>query len=281
MMIAQLDIAPRISDILWPDKERASDDSKAGMIRLALMTAMLSVFFEKSGKLFRYNFDSNFELTFMLAGMVLVLPFVLVKKYSRMAILAFILLLLPSVYSNWATYANHSWLSLWTIPAALLFTKYWDDALYAHYIRITLGIVMIAAFSQKILAGTYVDGTYIAYLSHFGSTTENMFKFLCNDATLLTPCGWHRFIGVFIVAWQLAVGVLLLVGVRSTWLLLIEITFLLGAGLFADEMNFQVLNIALLCIAFRVGVSWRLFAICFSLLIIDMHGIGKFIDYVV
>ncbi len=279
-MTLQAAITPTITGFLWPSGEAATRDSSGKFNRLALMTAMMSVVFEKSTKLARYNFDEGYEPVIMLAGMAATLPFVLFEKYSRIAILLFVLLLAPTVYTSWATYANHSWLALWAIPVALLFSKFWDDPLYANYLRVTLGVVMLAAFSQKVLAGTYWDGSYIAYLSYYGSHTERMFQFLCTDATLQVPCGWHRFIGIFIMGWQFAVGALLLAGVRSLLFLFVEISFLLGAGVYADEMNFQVLNIALLCIAFRVGMSYRLFSICVILLVIDLHGIGEFVEHV-
>ncbi len=280
-MIAQSGFAPKFSNFLWPSENTDGSYNSGKLNRLAIMTAMLSVFFEKAGRLAKYNVEYGYEPIFLTAGMLLALPFVLVEKYSRWAILAFVLLLLPSISADWVTYANHSWLAVWTIPVSLLFVKYWDDPLFADYLRITLGVVMLAAFAQKVLAGTYWDGSYIAYLSHYGSTTERLFGFLCSDTTLQQPCGWHRFIGIFLLVWQFAVGVLLLVGIRSLLFLSVEIGFLLGAGLFADEMNFQVLNIALLCIAFRVGMSYRLFAACVVLLLVDMHGIGEFIDYAI
>jgi hypothetical protein len=65
------------------------------------------------------------------------------------------------------------------------------------------------------------------------------------------------------------------VGIRSLLFLAIEIGFLLGAGVFADEMNFQVLNIALLCIVFNVGMPIWLLLTCLSLLIIDLFGLGN------
>ncbi len=272
---------PQISQFLWPAKETLTAGSRGSFNRLALMTAMLSVTFEKSGKLTRYAIEDGFEPILIITGMALTLPIVLLEKYSRVAIFAFCLLLIPSIYADWTTYANHSWLALWTIPVALLFVKYWNAPLFADYIRITLGVVMLGAFAQKVLIGTYWDGSYIAYLSYFGSTTERMFQPLCSEATLMAPCGWHRFIGIFILGWQFAVGILLLAGVRSMLFLIVEITFLLGAGLYADEMNFQVLNIALLCLAFRVGMSHRLFFIMVALLFIDLHGIGGFIDHVI
>ncbi len=279
-MSAQTTVMPQISQFLWPAEETTSDGSRGRLNRLALMTAMMSVAFEKAGRLSRYSIEDGFEPVIMITGMLLMLPVVLIEKYSRIAVFVFCLLLIPTIYADWTTYANHSWLAVWTIPVALLFVRYWDAPLYADYIRITLGVVMLGAFAQKVLIGTYWDGSYIAYLSYYGSTTERLFQPLCSEATLMAPCGWHRFVGIFILGWQFVVGVLLLAGVRSTLFLVIEITFLLGAGLYADEMNFQVLNIALLCVAFRVGMSHRLFVILVALLFIDMHGIGNFIDHV-
>jgi hypothetical protein len=138
---------------------------------------------------------------------------------------------------------------------------------------------MIAAFAQKILAGTYLDGSYIALLSATGSTTERMFSFLCSgDST--SPCVFYRLVGIFILAWQLVVGVLLLLGLSSLVFLAIEIGFLLGAGIFADEMNFQILNIALLCIVFRFGMPIWLAALSIALLVLDLFTVSKLVDFV-
>ena len=278
--ITTTNIPARIFGYLWPDKTQSDSNLQGQVARLALMTAMLSVFFEKAANLFKYSGNLQTMPTILVVGMFVSLLFVLTEKYWRIAVLLFCLFLLPAVVENWATYANHGWLAVWTIPAALLFTKFWREPHYANYLRYTLGIIMLAACAQKILAGTYLDGSYIAYLSYFGGTTENMFRFLCSEQTLQTPCGWHRFLGTFIVLWQFGVGILLLAGVRSFTFLMIEIGFLLGAGLYADEMNFQVLNISLLCLAFGVGMSYRLFFVCVALLLIDLHGIGEFIGYV-
>jgi len=145
--------------------------------------------------------------------------------------------------------------------------------LFSFYLRLTLAIAMLAAFLQKVLAGTYVDGTYIYWLSMQGSPTERLFSFAC-DLSAGVPCLAHKLISQFILLWQLSVGVLLLLGIRSLIFLTIEIGFLLGAGLFADEMNFQVLIIALLCVVFRVGMPAWLLLICLLLLVIDVFGVG-------
>lgn len=196
----------------------------------------------------------------------------LFSKTSRLGVALFILTAAFVMLPGWMTMANHSWLAMWTIPMAVIFRQWWRSDLYSLYLRVTLGVVMLAAFSQKILAGTYVDGTYIFWLSTHGGTTERLFSFAC-DLSAGVPCLAYKLIGQFIVVWQLAVGVLLLLGVRSLIFLTIEVGFLLGAGLFADEMNFQVLNIALLCVVFQVGMPRWLLLSCLLLLVIDVFQI--------
>ncbi len=272
---------PRLPEFLTYVPLVKTGEDKGKYIRLALMTAMVSVYLE----VIPFEFTPEAFPWILPIALTLFATVVfcatLTEKYSRIAVALFSIWFSYNVLTDWAAQANHGWLAFWTIPVAILFAKWWEQPLYANYLRITLGIVMIGAAAQKLLAGTYLDGSYIAYLSHFGTTTENMFRFLCSDDTLNTPCGWHRFLGTFIVFWQIGVGLLLLAGVRSLLFLLIEVGFLLGAGLFADEMNFQVLNVALLCIAFKVGMSYILFILCAALLLIDLHGIGEFVAYVV
>ncbi len=271
---------PKLPDFLMPVPVIKAGEDIGKYVRLALMTAMLSVCFEQIPAEFK---PENFHWFFSIAlatGAVIALAATLSEKYSRIAVAVFSIFFLYGVFLAGASPANHGWLAVWTIPPAILFTRWWQEPQYADYLRITLGVVMIGAAAQKLLAGTYLDGSYIAYLSHYGSTTENMFFVLCSDDTLNNPCGWHKFLGTFIVLWQIGVGLLLLAGVRSILFLTIEVGFLLGAGLYADEMNFQVLNISLLCIAFRVGMSYGLFIVCGALLFIDIHGIGRFIEYV-
>ncbi len=271
---------PKLPDFLMPVPVVKSGEDAGKYIRLALMTAMLSVCFERVPDEFEADKFHWFYSIALAVGAVIALGATLTERYSRIAVTAFCAVFLFDVALAWAGQANHGWLAVWTIPLAILFTKWWEQPLYADYLRITLGVVMLGAAAQKLLAGTYLDGSYIAYLSYFGTTTENMFRILCSEDTLSNPCGWHIFLGTFIVLWQIAVGLLLLAGVKSLIFLMVEVGFLLGAGLYADEMNFQVLNIALLCIAFRVGMSYGLFFVCVALLLIDMHGIGEFVKYV-
>ena len=197
----------------------------------------------------------------------------LLERTSRIGIILFIAIATIDFAPHWTRLANHTYLALWTVPLAVLFREWWKSELYSQYLRITLAIVMFAAAAQKLLAGTYIDGSYIYYLGNNGSLTERMFSFTC-DSTTGVPCIYVKIISNFILLWQFVVGVLLLWGVRSIVFLAIEIGFLLGAGLFADEMNFQVLNIALLCLVFRVGMPIWLLITCLALLVIDVFTIS-------
>lgn len=217
------------------------------------------------------NFDRQDALNAFLICFSAVLC--LFMKSSRLGILLFAITAVYEHSQNWMVAANHRWLAIWTIPMAIVFNEWWRSEVYSLYLRITLGMVMLAAFAQKVLAGTYIDGSYIYFLSAHGGPTERLFSFAC-DMSAGVPCLAHKLIGQFIMVWQFAVGVLLLLGIRSILFLAIEVGFLLGAGLFADEMNFQVLNIALLCIVFNVGMPIWLLSVCIALLVLDFFGLG-------
>ncbi len=250
-------------------------------LRLALATAILSVAFEIVMDLESNLRTERYYLVAPTIGLVLSCILVLFERTGRVGVGLFAVSIFVYVAAKWAAFYNHGYLAVWTIPVAVAFGEaWWKSELYRWYLRATLGIVMLAACAQKLLAGTYLDGSFITFLSLHGSTTEQMFGFLCGPDAVNNSCLWHRFIGTFIVIWQAVVGILLLIGVRSLLFLFVEITFLLGAGLYADEMNFQVLNIALLCIAFGYGMRPWLCMICVPLLLIDAYSISGLIDHV-
>lgn len=248
--------------------------------RAPLGVAVLSVAFEEyplwiksSVKIFLYD---RSVLDLIGAGLVLCSLLTVPALTSRLAIALFILLAVTTILPDWTGIANHTYLALWSIPVAVLFREWWKSDLYALYLRITLGVVMLAAFAQKVLAGTYVDGSFIAFLGQYGTLTERMFAFLCSSDWTV-PCAYHQMISIFILGWQLVVGILLLLGLNSLVFLAVEIGFLVGAGVYADEMNFQVLNIALLCIIFRFGMPLWLLAVSVALLIVDFYGISSLV----
>lgn len=275
------EVSPRIG--LYLSRLSKIYEESGVRYRAPLALAILSVAFEvyptwieSPVKIFLYD---RLILDLLGAGLLLCSLLTVLALTSRWAIAFFIAIAMIAILPDWGVIANHIYLALWSIPVAILFRQWWKADLYALYLRITLGIVMLAAFAQKILAGTYVDGSFIDFISTHGSVTERMFSFLCSS-DWTAPCAYHQMISIFILAWQLVVGVLLLAGLNSLVFLAIEIGFLLGAGVYADEMNFQVLNIALLCIIFRFGVPLWLLAASVALLIVDFYGIGNLVTVV-
>lgn len=263
------------SSILSPPKAPA--ESVGQLIRIALAVAMLTTWFEYGKNV--HNGEYGSEGVVALVVMAVSMALTLVERFSRLGVILYALSFLPFFVLNWHSMANHTWLSYWCIPAAALFARWWEEEAYADYLRYTLGVVMLAAAAQKVLAGTYFDGSFIAFLSYYGSVTETMFRGLCSEATLQEPCLAHKLIGSFIVIWQIGVGVLLIAGLRSIIFLVVEIAFLLGAGIYADEMNFQVLNIALLCIAFRTGVTIPFVGVLLAVLFVDLVKIEGIYEY--
>lgn len=251
--------------------------------RAPLAVAILCVVFEgypdwitSPIKIYIYN---RTILDLLGAGLLVCSLLTLPALTSRLAIAFFIAIAMIAILPEWLSIANHTYLALWSIPVAVLFREWWKSDLYALYLRITLGAVMLAAFAQKILAGTYMDGSFIDFISAHGAVTERMFSFLCSSDWTV-PCAYHQMISIFILAWQLVVGILLLLGLNSLVFLAIEIGFLLGAGVYADEMNFQILNIALLCIVFRFGMPLWLLALSVALLFVDVYTISELVTTV-
>ncbi|MEL6209116.1 MAG: hypothetical protein AAFR44_02850 [Pseudomonadota bacterium] len=265
---------PRVVTSLAPE-------DRALWMRLAMAMAILSVAVHKMLDTYA-NYDlERYHLVAATLAVWVSVGLVMAERTSRIGVALFAGAILLYVSEKWAGYHNHGWLSVWAIPVAALFgMRWWDEETYAWYLRMTLGVVMLGACAQKLVAGTYLDGTFIAYLSLHGSETERLFGFLCGDALVEGPCTAHRALGVFLMGWQAVVGALLLAGVRSLWFLGIEIAFLMGAGLYADEMNFQVLNIALFCLAFRYGMPPWLAAVCVAFLALDVVKLSVILGHV-
>jgi hypothetical protein len=277
---AELALKPQNITMWFFDENLLREDLK---YRVPLSVAILSVAFQQY---FYWRYQGEFGLffhgyTLVLFGLVVVSAFLsLFASTSRFAVVLFIAIAAIDIVPRWTMLSNHAFLALWCIPVAVLFKEWWKSDLYSLYLRVTLGIVMLAAVAQKLLAGTYIDGSSIYWLSGHGVLTERMFSFACDNASGV-PCIYYKIIAIFILVWQLAAGILILCGVRSLVFLAIEVGFLLGAGLFADEMNFQVLNIALLCLIFRVGMPLWLMATCIALLFVDLYKISYLLNLLV
>lgn len=245
------------------------------------MFAMLAVFSERLADL-EQILESDNRLLFIgtvVVGIAIISMFnPLLIRWSPWIL---ILGLIPMLFHKWSWHANHGWLTIWILFAAPLVQRWWEDEDYWTYIRLTMGLVMLAACAQKLLAGTYLDGSYITYLSYKGGTTEQLFGFLCNpQEAMAVGCTWHQLIGGFLIAWQAIVGLLLISGLRSPVILFVEVAFLIGAGIYADELNFQVLNIAFLCIAFGIGMPRWLAIICATMLLVDFFSLTRIVEHV-
>lgn len=253
-------------------------------IRLALALCMITMLFELQGEEIRRIIEkfadgqivTNFEITMpLLVSVIYTTSAILtvIKQYSRVGIALFSISTIALVFPILPGLANHTYLALWTIVVAMFIPTWFSSTKYARYLAVTLGMVMVAAFLQKILAGTYVDGTYLGFLIFESSKQSSKFMtFLCSDEANQS-CASIIIFSNFILIWQLAVGLMLILGVKGLLFLIIEVGFLLGAGVFADEMNFQILNIGLLAIAFQIGISRWFFVVGVGIVLMDLWGI--------
>jgi hypothetical protein len=273
--------------------ELSTDDGKGGLaglfglagrlawpgtmsMRAPLSLAILSISFQEVPLLWPASWSAS-EAAFALGvGALITLSAILVlsERFQRAGLWLLVAVSVAVLIPDWVRLANHTYLALWAVPVALLFKRWWDDDLYALYLRLTLSLVMFAALAQKFLAGTYVDGSFLEWMNTQSDLyTRQMFSLFC-PSTEPGSCGVYAFASWFILAWQAVVAVLLLIGVTAPAFLVIEVGFLLGAGVFADEMNFQVLNIALLFLIFRTGLPAWLYALCIPVLFLDIAGIN-------
>lgn len=253
-------------------------------IRLALALCMITMLFELQGEDIRRTIVkfidgkvvTNYEITMPLLMTVIYIVcviFTITEKFSRAGIVLFSAVTLAFVFPILPGLANHSYLALWCIVVAMFIPGWFKSSKYARYLACTLGMVMVAAFLQKILAGTYIDGSYLHFLIFESSKQSTKFMdFLCADMPNKI-CAPVVIFSNFILIWQLAVGLLLIFGVKGLVFLLVEVGFLLGAGVFADEMNFQILNIGLLAVAFQIGISRWFFVVAVGIVVMDLWGI--------
>ena len=142
----------------------AADLINPAHIRWALAVAILSVLFEKLPRFEANLFYDRYHLLISTVCIAISCALVLSEKLSRIGLFLFTISIFVYAFSSWSAYHNHGWLSVWTIPAALAFgAKWWNSELYRFYLRASLGIAMLAACAQKVLAGTYLDGSFITF----------------------------------------------------------------------------------------------------------------------
>lgn len=143
-----------------------STERLAFYLRLALAIAILSVAFEIVMDLESNLLFKRYHLVAPTIGLVLSCILVPFERTSRVGVGLFAVSIFVYVAAKWAAFYNHGYLAVWTIPVAFAFGEaWWKSELYRWYLRATLGIVMLAACAQKLLAGTYLDGSFITYMS--------------------------------------------------------------------------------------------------------------------
>src|SRR5262245_16196633 len=122
--------------------------------RAPLTIALFSVAFQKyplwtlSGKLALHD---QLIHEFVVASIVICALLAALARTSRLAVAIYIVIAVIAILPDWTDMANHDWLAFWTIPVAVLFREWWKSDSYSVYLRATLGIVMIAAFLQKVM----------------------------------------------------------------------------------------------------------------------------------
>ena len=256
------------------------EEDRAAWLRLAMALAILSVAIISLHDTMMNLHTGRLHLVAATAGIAVAAALALGERTSQAGLVLFSVSIGVYVADKWALYHNHGWLAVWSLGPAMIFgARWWESADFRWYLRMTLGVVMLGAAAQKLIAGTYLDGSFIGYMSLHGSETEWLFGFLCGPTLAESSCLAHAALGTFLVLWQIAVGALLLAGVTNRWFLFVEIAFLLGAGVYADEMNFQALNIALFCIAFGYGTPPKLAGLVIALLVLDMVKISNMVAF--
>lgn len=258
------------------DDANGLSDRRALWLRIAMAVAMFAVSLENNQEIHNQLFSRLMPTTLANTQEALIIllaaALVLNPKYSRAGVIVFVVASIPYL-PKFFSLANHQILAFYCILPAALFKNWVTSVAYANYMRITFGMVMLAACAQKLVAGTYVDGSYLYHLISSGKTTAQWFGFICSTDPG-ARCVPIVVASNVILIWQAIVGVFLIIGWKNIGVLIVEIGFLLGAGVFADEFNFQVLNIALLTIVFRVGVPIAGAIPLIAITIADLWGLG-------
>lgn len=234
-------------------------------IAVALLIGEYLVYFKDFIKYRDYDY-----IVFTVAALV-VLSRALVKGIDRWFLL-FFMSMAYVIFHDFRSTANHVFFSLFLLFPIALFPNKESSEIYSDYVRRCLAIVMIAAATQKLIAGSYLNGDFLKYLASGGDPNENLLLAVCLGQPI-TECDVLLYISILTVVWQYAIGVLLLINCRHILALVAELLFVLGVGFVTDEMNFQTVNIAALLIAFRIAAPPIVFIGFATLLIIDFFGV--------
>ena len=247
------------------------------------MSARLSVYFIAIAALLEYIVIFDDFITFkqydycaftIIAAMAFLRS--LVKGIDKWFIIFFIAIAYP-ILVDFRSTANHSFLALYLLAPLALFPSNIGSETFSSYVRRSLGIVMIAAATQKLISGNFLNGHFLKYLASGGAINEMPLSFLCFGQSTI-ECDALVYISILSVVWQYAIGILLLINCTHILAFLAELIFVLGVGFVTDEMNFQAINVAALIIAFRVKAPPIAFIGIAALLTIDFFGIESTLE---
>lgn len=245
--------------------------------RLCIFFVAAALFLERSGWLFNPGPVWDYQLAVFVS--LLSAPAILFKKTERFFPI-FVLGMLYITFFEYRSSANHVLLSLWLLVPLMFFPWAIKSEKYADYIRRSVGLVMVAAASQKLISGNFLNGHMLMYLaSHGGQPEETFFSLVCSGGAY-SECDPLVFFSILSVVWQYIIGFLLLFNCRHILALIIELGFVLGVGLATDEMNFQTMNVASLLAAFRMRLYPIVFVFLAGLLLVDHVSIINILNVI-
>ncbi len=182
---------------------------------------------------------------------------------------------------TWPWSANHIFFALWILIPVLLRPTLLTGDSFSRYVAISMGIMMVAAGVQKLIAGHYLDGTMFAAFAAEGSATEQWLNWVCGGSITpdnAAPCGAMVWLGRLAVIWQFAAGICLLLCLRHPLILLTEIAFMLGVGTIADEWVFQTINMLCMVFVARRALPVGLFLALVPLVLIGWYSLDSVVD---
>lgn len=204
---------------------------------------------------------------------ILALARALMKGIDKWFLIFFAAIAYPILF-EFRSAANHSFFALYLLAPIAFFSSQTTSETYSDYVRISLGIVMIAAATQKLISGNFLNGHFLKYIALGGAPNEMPLSMFCFGQSII-DCDALVYMSILSVVWQYAIGFLLLINCRHILAFLSELIFVLGVGFATDEMNFQAINVSALIIAFRIKAPPIAFLGITTLLIVDIFGIEQ------
>ena len=234
---------------------------QAAPLVMSLLSLVITLSLSK-----KFHYDGAADLIFF--GQLILCWLVSLRSFQvgidRWLLIIPVVLILRMV-ASWPYSANHHWFYLWVAIPILLRPDLLPGIDFSRYVGLSMGIMMLVAFIQKLVGGHYLDGSFLAYFAAAGGEMERLLNHLCSEPltqSRMTPCHALIWLGWLSLAAQLIVGLLLVLDVRNRTVYIGEMAFLLVVGTIADEWVFQSINILCLLFVMRGRVPiWVLFGI--------------------